>query len=307
MKIGVIGLGGIAQKAYLPVYTKVFPEHEWYFSTRTEKTLRELGNKYGVPVERQVTDWRDLLEIVDAVFIHTPTETHEEVCRGFLDNHIPTFVDKPVTENIASTKALMDFAKKQDTLLMTGFNRRFAPMVQNIKRLPDKNHIIMQKNQVNKTDFDVRYRMYDLMIHPLDTALYLLEEPAKVVKSHIVMQDNQFSRAWVLLETPKTTAYVSINNESGTKLEKYEIQSKSETIVLENLTDKATYTENEITHTKAGDWVMTLDKRGFTPMINAFLHAVETNGENPVSLESALQSHEICEMMISEYEKSGLN
>ncbi|MFO8069370.1 MAG: Gfo/Idh/MocA family oxidoreductase [Alkalibacterium sp.] len=307
MKIGVIGLGGIAQKAYLPVYTTLFPEHEWYFSTRTQKTLKELGKKYGVPEERLYTEWRDLTERVDAVFIHTPTGSHDDVCRAFLNKGIPVFVDKPVTENIASTRALLDFAIKQETLLMTGFNRRFAPMVQEIKQLSDKNHIIMQKNQVNKTDFEVRYRIYDLMIHPLDTALYLLDEPATVVKSQVLMEGDHFSRAWVMLETPQATAYVSINNESGTKLEKYEIQSKSETIVLENLTDKVSYTENEITHTKAGDWVTTLEKRGFTPMIKAFIQAVETKGENPVSLESALHSHEICETIINGYEKSELN
>lgn len=303
MKIGVVGLGSIAQKAYLPVYTTKFPEHEWYFSTRTEKTLKELGKKYGVPVDHQVTDWRDLLDVVDAVFIHTPTESHEEVCRAFLAHRIPTFVDKPLTEHGASTKALLDYAEKNKTMLMTGFNRRFAPMIQEMKQLSDKNHIISQKNQVDRSNFEVRYRIYDLMIHPLDTALYLLDEPAKVIESRVVIEKNNFVRAWVLLETSRTTAYVSINNESGTKLEKYEVQSKFGTVVLENLTDKTVHTEKGVTLSKAGDWVTTLEKRGFVPMITSFIQAVENNEKNPVSIQSALLSHEICEAISAEYER----
>lgn len=304
MKIGIIGLGSIAQKAYLLVYTTQFPEHEWYFSTRTEKTLKTTGHTYGVPENRQFTDWKDLLDQVDAVFIHTPTHAHEEVCRAFLEKGIPVFVDKPLTENSENTKALLEFAEEKATLLMTGFNRRFAPMVQEMKQMSGKNHLILQKNQVDRTDFEVRYRIYDLMIHPLDTALYLLDEPAEVIQSEVVVEDDQFKRAWVLLKTSQATAYVSVNNESGTKLEKYEVQSQSGTTVLENLTDKATYTEQGVTHTKAGDWVPTLEKRGFVPMIKAFIQAVETGGPNPVPLEGALLSHEVCETLIRNFEKS---
>lgn len=304
MKIGVIGLGSIAKKAYLPVYTAVFPEHEWYFSTRNQQTLSDLGSTYGVPEDRQHTDWHALLDLVDAVFIHTPTDSHEEIIRAFLKKGIPVFVDKPLTENFEKTNALLEYADNQNTLLMTGFNRRFAPIVQEMKQMSDKNHLILQKNQVDKTDFEVRYRIYDLMIHPLDTALFLLDEPAEIVQSEVVVQNDQFKRAWVLLKTSQATAYVAVNNESGTKLEKYEVQSQSGTVVLENLTDKATYSEQGVTHTKAGDWVTTLEKRGFVPMIEAFIEAVKTGEENPVPLESARLSHEICETIIRDFEKS---
>jgi len=303
MKLGVIGLGSIAKKAYLPVYTTTFPEHDWYFSTRNQQTLSELGDTYGIPEDGRKTDWRDLLDLVDAVFIHTPTHSHEEIARTFLEKGIPVFIDKPLTENIEETEALLTYADEQDTLLTTGFNRRFAPMVQEIKQLADKNHLILQKNQVDKTDFDVRYRVYDLMIHPLDTALYLMDEPAEVVQSEVVVKNDHFKRAWVLLKTAKGSAYVSVNNESGAKLETYEVQSPSETVILENLTDKATYTEKGVAHKKAGDWVTTLEKRGFVPMIKAFIRAVETDGLNPVSLDSARLSHKVCETIIRDFEK----
>ncbi|GEK90515.1 Gfo/Idh/MocA family protein [Alkalibacterium kapii] len=304
MKIGVIGLGNIAQKAYLPIYTARHTKHEWYFSTRTPDTLKTVGKKYGIPEDRQFTDWKNLLERVDAVFIHTPSDTHEDVCRAFLKKKIPVFVDKPLTENSEQTKALLTYADKQKTLLMTGFNRRFAPMVQEIKQLPNKNHLILQKNQSDNTDFDVRYRVYDLMIHPLDTALYLMDEPPEVIQSDIVVERGRFKRAWVMLKTSKSTAYVAINNESGAKLEVYEVQSPEATVILKNLTDKTTYNSEGAMMTKAGDWVEMLEKRGFAPMIAAFIQAVETGGENPISLKSALLTHEVCETIIQNYKNS---
>ncbi|HAJ69989.1 MAG: Gfo/Idh/MocA family protein [Alkalibacterium gilvum] len=307
MKIGVIGLGGIAKKAYLPIYTTYFEEHEWYFSTRKKSVLKDLGKKYGVPEEQQFTQWHDLLDVVDAVFIHAPTSVHEDICRTFLEKGIPVFMDKPLAEHNEKTLALLRDAEKYGTFLMTGFNRRFAPMVHEMKAEFDINHLILQKNQVDNTNFEIRYRMYDMMIHPLDTALHLMEEPAEIVNSEIVVEEEKFKRAWVLLKNNKATAYVSINNESGTKLEKYEIQSPAKTITLENLTDKATFTKQGVSHEKAEDWVPTLEKRGFAPMVNAFIEAVETNGENPVSHESARLTHDICEAIIKKYESNTMN
>lgn len=37
MKIGVIGIGGIAQKAYLPTYAKMRKEATFIFATRREE------------------------------------------------------------------------------------------------------------------------------------------------------------------------------------------------------------------------------------------------------------------------------
>jgi virulence factor len=45
MKFGVIGLGDIAQKAYLPVYSGI-KESEFHFYTRNQETLEAIGQQY---------------------------------------------------------------------------------------------------------------------------------------------------------------------------------------------------------------------------------------------------------------------
>ncbi|MCD8506083.1 MAG: hypothetical protein LRY37_03025 [Alkalibacterium thalassium] len=106
-----------------------------------------------------------------------------------------------------------------------------------------------------------------------------------------------------MLKTRQTTALVSINNESGAKRETLELQSASGTYTVEDLTDLSIYTkEGRLTQT-AGDWTETLVKRGFEPMIQSFLEALKKDAAVPVSLDSALISHFICESICSKYEK----
>lgn len=302
MKFGVIGLGTIAQKAYLPIYTTEFPQHEWFFSTRDKAVLEQVKERYGVPENQLFTDWKELAEKVDAVFIHTPTHTHGNLIRYFLTKGVAVFVDKPISDQLDETKELIALSKETGIQLTTGFNRRFAPMVQKMKEIEGINQLHLQKNQENRTDFSVRYRLYDMMIHPIDTALYLAGESLQVVHSKVVANKENFIQATVMLENANTQVFVSINNQSGARKETYELQSPEKTVVLDNLTDWAEFKGTDTLLRRAGDWDTTLEKRGFLPILQVFISSLEGNVDNPVSLESALASHEVCESIIQTYE-----
>ena len=47
-KIGIIGLGGISQKAYLPVMMAMGQEVEWHLYTRNQERLTEISQQYRV-------------------------------------------------------------------------------------------------------------------------------------------------------------------------------------------------------------------------------------------------------------------
>lgn len=299
MKVGVIGLGTIARKAYLPVMMTEHPSIEWHLSTRNEEKLSEIGKKYRINKEQLHTDWKELLDLeMDAVFIHTPTPTHAEIIRAMLEKNIPVFVDKPISDKLEETKELIELSKEKNTLLMAGFNRRFAPRVKELNEIEDKNMVYFQKNQPNQPTKASRYRIYDLMIHPIDTALHMVNGPVKIINTGIVGTEEALKRAWVLLESDQANIMVSVNTESGSKLETMEIQSATQTVRLENLTDWTKYDESGYSSKSFGDWDNTLYKRGFVPMIQTFIDTVRSNGENPVSLDSSLQSHEVCETIL---------
>lgn len=297
MKIGVIGLGGIAQKAYLPVTMAMQDEIEWHLCTRDPQKLAQLGQKYAI--KQLYTDHNALFASgIEAVFIHTATHTHARFVAAALNAGIHVFVDKPISENAIEVSSLVMLAQQNGLLLMAGFNRRFAPMVEQLKALPQKRLINVQKNRANKPGAPVRFTIYDIFIHSLDTALYLLDDAVTDFYSNIVIKDGGFQRAIVTLETATTSCSVSVNFEAGVNSEIMEVQTPTGTTRLDDLVHYQTFAGNTSIAQKFTDWDTTLYKRGFDPMIRAFITAVKTK-ETCMSGASIVQSHELCERMLS--------
>ena len=46
MKVGVIGIGNIAQKAHLPIMAEMRDTVEWHICSRNKETLEQVGKKY---------------------------------------------------------------------------------------------------------------------------------------------------------------------------------------------------------------------------------------------------------------------
>lgn len=85
MKIGCIGLGDIAQKAYLPVLTAV-PGVELHLQTRTPATLHAVGDTHRVPADGRHTTLDSLLAAgLDAAFVHAPTAVHPQIVERLLE------------------------------------------------------------------------------------------------------------------------------------------------------------------------------------------------------------------------------
>ncbi|MGX7419332.1 Gfo/Idh/MocA family protein [Carnobacterium gallinarum] len=296
MKIGVIGLGGISQKAYLPVMMAMGQEVEWHLYTRNQEKLKKIAEQYRVK-----NIYPSIEALIDsgikAAFVHTATETHGEIIRQLLENNIHVYVDKPISEDLVEVKALIQLAEDNQLQLVTGFNRRFAPMVEKLKAVPDKNMIFVQKNKENGGG-SVQRGIYDMFIHVLDTAVYLLDDPILKTSYHVVEEKGELKNCVMQLITAKTVCVASMNYVSGANSEVMEVMSPTGTHRVVNLTD---YSSNELGKEQVqqfGDWEPTLEKRGFAPLIRTFIASIP-NGENPVSTESTLLSHELCHQIVT--------
>ena len=94
MKIGIIGLGNIAQKAYLPVISGM-NDVELVLCTRNPETLNRVSAMYRIPQCVQTVD--ELIERgINAAFVHSATEAHAEITEKLLNNDIDVYVDKPI-------------------------------------------------------------------------------------------------------------------------------------------------------------------------------------------------------------------
>lgn len=290
LKIGLIGIGGIAQKAYLP-YMRQLSHIEWHIFTRNKAVRNRVSTLFGHATTHDTLD--DLLAAsLDGVFIHAATKAHFDLASPFLRRGIPVYMDKPITEDFDTTQKLYQLAQEHNTFLMAGFNRRFAPRVLEMANLDNKRRIIVEKNDINRTG-ELQFKLFDFFIHPLDTALYLMDDNINSVHFKRINENNQLSQVSVILESDQSVAIVGMNLQSGSRREVMEVQTPTATYHLENLDDLSIYKDTDCLKKAFSSWDTTLYKRGFESIIDSFLTAIQTQ-QNPVSPQSSLLSHWIC-------------
>ncbi|VDG17881.1 gfo/Idh/MocA family oxidoreductase [Lactobacillus pentosus] [Lactiplantibacillus mudanjiangensis] len=298
LKIGVLGLGNIAQKAYLPVMAAMQDEYEFHLTTRNPEKRQALAAKYGFTHTHESLD--ELLTVQpDAVFVHTPTSTHAAIIKQLLLAGVNVYVDKPVDTDLQVVQSLYDLAAARHLMLTCGFNRRFAPLNQQLKALPDKRFITAEK--VRETGGqDIETAVFDLMIHTVDTGLFLLDEPLETTGGRIVSAEpGQLGQGYFTARTAHEELQVVTNMFGGVNLEQTTVQTTAKRATVTDLSSLTTYQTAKTQTTTFPDWEPTLEKRGFAPLIRAFLTAVATHGQNPVDPASAITSHAVCRHLLS--------
>ncbi len=148
MKLAVIGLGGIAEKGYLPYITGL-DQTELFFHSRHKDRVDELRTRY------RVTDGSNRFDDVlhwqpDAALILTPSETHFPLAMELMKNGIDVFMEKPVSYQSEENHVLSKEADRLNRILMVGYNRRFAPLTVQARELWNNRPVsmgVMVKNR----------------------------------------------------------------------------------------------------------------------------------------------------------------
>lgn len=297
LKIGVIGLGDIAQKAYLPVLAG--KKLDVHLFTRDQVKLRNIGAKYRFGNLHPSID--SILNAgVKAAFVHTSTASHEEIVKRLLNNSIHVFVDKPITYDLDSTERLLTLAKEKNVLLEVGFNRRYAPAIQSLKMSGNANMIVMQKNRKSLPG-NIRTFIFDDFIHVVDTLLYLLPNPIEQLIVNGKKKNGLLYHAVVqFVFAGGCTAIGIMNRDSGTNEEKVEMFTEDEKRIVYNVTDSVVLKDKNEMKVGGSDWDATLKKRGFEDMVAEFLRAAES-GE-PIQPGNHLLTHKVCEEIVKRLE-----
>ncbi|CAJ0995761.1 Putative oxidoreductase YceM [Sodalis praecaptivus] len=178
LRIGIIGLGGIAQKVYLPLLGAAARWHlVGAFSpnqsrARARARARALCDSYRIPCFARIDE---LAQQCDALFVHSSTESHFAVVSDLLKLGRHVYVDKPLAATLEQAEALLALATRQQRILMVGFNRRFALLYQRLKQ--DMQHVASLRMDKHHSDSvgpqDVRFTLLDDYLHVVDTALWL--------------------------------------------------------------------------------------------------------------------------------------
>ncbi|MDX9924630.1 MAG: Gfo/Idh/MocA family oxidoreductase [Ignavibacteriaceae bacterium] len=134
-KVGIIGLGGIAQLVHLPILNKQANVSIEAICDVTKSRLKSVGDKYNI--SKRYLDYNELLalEEIEAVIIATPTNTHSEIALEALKAGKDTLVEKPMARTSEEAKRIHEAAKKYKKHLMIGMNLRYRPDAMLLKSL----------------------------------------------------------------------------------------------------------------------------------------------------------------------------
>ncbi|MFJ1646053.1 Gfo/Idh/MocA family protein [Streptomyces sp. NPDC088258] len=293
MKVGCIGLGDIARKAYLPVLSTL-PGVELHLRTRTPATLAQVAEVYRVPADRCHADLESLLSVdLDAAFVHAPTATHPDIVRQLVAAGVPTYVDKPIAYEYAEAERVVRLADEAGVSLAVGFNRRYAPGYTQCLEHP-RDLILLQKNRVGLPE-DPRTLVLDDFIHVVDTLRFLLPGPVEHTDVRARIRDGLLHHVVLQLSGDGFTAIGMMNRLNGSTEEILEVSGQDTKRAVHDLATVIDH-KGQPTVRRRGDWVPVARQRGIEQCVLAFLDAVRA-GEH-LSARDALRTHEMCERVV---------
>ncbi|MEU2713060.1 Gfo/Idh/MocA family oxidoreductase [Streptomyces sp. NPDC007205] len=293
MKVGCIGLGDIAQKAYLPVLGAQ-PGIELHLQTRTPATLDRVADTLHLPADRRHTTLDSLLAAgLDAAFVHAPTAVHPEIVTRLLQAGVPTYVDKPLAYELADSERLVALAEQRGVSLSVGFNRRYAPGYAQCLEHP-RELILLQKNRIGLPE-EPRSMILDDFIHVVDTLRFLAPGPVDDVTVRARVQDGLLHHVVLQLGGDGFTALGVMNRLSGSTEEILEVSGQDTKRQVLNLAEVIDH-KGQPTVRRRGDWVPVARQRGIEQAVLAFLDAVRAG--KLLSAQDALATHELCERVV---------
>jgi predicted dehydrogenase len=140
-KIGLVGLGWIAQVFHLPILTKFSDVEISCVCDKDKNRARAIADKYGI--SRYYTDYREMLkhEDLNAVDICTSTDAHCEIAIASMEMKKDVFVEKPIARKFEEAVEIAEAVKKYKKKLMVGMNHRFRPDAMMLRSFIENNEI----------------------------------------------------------------------------------------------------------------------------------------------------------------------
>jgi predicted dehydrogenase len=100
---------------------------------RDEDALADAADRFGF--SRTATDWREVVDEVDAFYNLGPNHVHREPSVAALEAGTPVFCEKPLAPTLDDAEAMADAAAESGLTHGCAFNYRFVPAIQYARNL----------------------------------------------------------------------------------------------------------------------------------------------------------------------------
>ena len=303
IRIGIVGLGGIAQKAWLPVVTRTAGWQVAGAFSRDQQKARVICDSYRIPLFGSVAE---LAAASDAVFVHTSTESHFAIVKELLLAGVDVCVDKPLAAKLNEAEQLVELAHKLGRKLMVGFNRRFAPRYLQLKgHLESLASLRMDKHRSDSVGpHDLFFTLLDDYLHVVDTALWLSGGKGKLLSGTLMTTDagemfyaeHHFSQGDIQITT-------SMHRRAGSQRESVRAVTDGSLLLVDEMRDFHQEIAGKLIIDPVPGWQTTLEQRGFAGAAHHFIACVENQTMPQTSGEQALMAQRVVEKLWREIDR----
>ncbi|MGJ9382603.1 Gfo/Idh/MocA family protein [Salipaludibacillus sp. CF4.18] len=194
LKMGLIGVGGIAQGRHLPAYKQLTDKVQVEAVCDINyETARQAAEQFEIPLV--YTDYKEMFSEIDAVTICTPNKFHAQITIDALNAGLHVLCEKPMALNTKECEAMILAAEESGTLLSIGYHYRFMKNSQAAKKMVSENEIglpIVARSQAlrrrkvpgwgvfTNKDLQGGGSLIDYGCHFLDLSLWLLDHPKPI-------------------------------------------------------------------------------------------------------------------------------
>jgi predicted dehydrogenase len=292
LRTAVVGVGSLGQH-HARNYAEMAREMGGQFvgvCDTNEENARGIAEKNNCDY---FTDWRELIDKVDAVSIVTPTETHAEIACAFLEKGVNVLVEKPFAKTLDEADRMMGAAEKSGAKLMVGHLERFNPAMVALRPFVT-NPLYFEIHRVSpfpnrSLDVDV---VLDVMIHDLDAIQWLVDSKVSEIRAvgiPVISDKVDAANARIEFENG-AVANITASRIGTEKIRKTRFYQTNSYVVLDYGTKFASVTSlnPEAAHPLLGISINRLEINDVEPLraeIEAFLDCLINDKTPPITAE----------------------
>lgn len=141
IRVGIVGTSWWVDAMYLPALA-THPQVELAaICGRTPENAQKIADRWSVA--QVFTDYEAMIasNILDAVMVCTPNDTHYPITMKALENNLHVLCEKPIALSYAKAKEMSDFAQARGLKHLVPFTYRFMPATRYLKALIDDGYI----------------------------------------------------------------------------------------------------------------------------------------------------------------------
>lgn len=300
-RVGVVGLGDIASKVYLPLLS-LSPQVEIVgVASRSEARVEEVVRTFRL----RAALCRNVDEVLgqrpDIVFVHTPPQAHYPVIVPIIRRGVPVYVDKPLSNDLTRAEELASLAARTATLLAVGFNRRFAPMVLAARDFVESpTYILAQKHRRVAQDQPSRDTAYGDLIHAVDLALWLSGGRSSDLSSGRIRSDpsGRLEVSSGSITASNVVSEFAMSRDTGIDFESLLLAGGNRSALVTNLEQVQLESWDQSSLKTFGAWDSINYRRGFVALIDHVFSSLSAPEACIVAAAATLEAHRTVERLL---------